>query len=49
MKKALLALSAVVCLFYGNATERPIFILLGGILAIITLIWTIREIDGEPL
>ena len=45
--KILLALSAVVCLFYGNAVEDKWLILIGGILAIITLILSIIKIESK--
>ena len=43
--KALLALLAVIALFYGNAIENSWLILIGGVLAAITLILSIRQIE----
>lgn len=46
--KPLFILIAVILLFYGNATEQSWIILLGGIIAVITLIKVIRDDESRP-
>jgi len=45
--KPLLALLAVAALFYGNAVEDSWLIIIGGILAAITLVLSIRQIERK--